>query len=138
MKLFFALVLFALFTVDQSIANVKNNKKLIRVTLAVEFVAIGKPNPPPQTFFIQKGTYAIDAFLKKNSTQCYNIVYTVSKFGAYITTVCDVKQTANDLWFFYINNKESPVGVSCYEVKNNDKLTLSYETYPESQAHDEL
>ncbi|XP_057295599.1 uncharacterized protein LOC130624048 [Hydractinia symbiolongicarpus] len=99
----------------------------VTTTLQVEFVSIDHQNPPPQNLTIGRGTFAIDAFIAANNTPCYNFVYTVSTFGALITEVCDVKQNNVSHWFFYINNTRSSVGVSCYEVKNNDVLTLRYE-----------
>ena len=99
-------------------------------TLRVKFEAIQKPNPDPLHLTFEDWYYAINAFKlgNTNTTPCYNFKYTTGDFGAFITEVCDVKnnQTKSFYWMFDVNGKQSPVGVSCYKVQENDNLTLVY------------
>ena len=96
----------------------------------MKFEAINKPDPAPLQLTFDDWYYAINAFKlgNTNTTPCYNFKYTTSDFGAFITEVCDVKNnyTASLNWMFLVNGVESPVGVSCYKVQDNDNLTLVY------------
>eukprot|EP00111_Clytia_hemisphaerica_P018539 TCONS_00054843-protein len=104
--------------------------KKIPATLRVQFEAIDKPDPAPLNVTFDDWYYAINAFKlgNTNTTPCYNFEYTTGDFGAFVTEVCDVKnnQSENLYWMFDINGKQSPVGISCYQVQENDNLTLVY------------
>ncbi|XP_057291735.1 uncharacterized protein LOC130614325 [Hydractinia symbiolongicarpus] len=103
-------------------------KEKIHITLQVQFEAVNKTNPQPLSITVDKGTYAVDAFLAVKDKPCYNLHYTLFKYGAFIDAMCNVRNNSKKsfYWMFYINNKLARVGVSCYEVKKYDVLTMRY------------
>ncbi|MCL2342192.1 MAG: DUF4430 domain-containing protein [Firmicutes bacterium] len=57
------------------------------------------------------------------------IVSEDSQYGAFITSINDIKQDSNHFWNYYINGEYANVGVSAYEVQNNDKIEFRLEEF---------
>ena len=111
------------------------NRAVVRVT----FLAINKNAPHGVSVETNENATAFDAIIaagRKN--ECYKIKYQMfGALGAYITEVCGIKidNSKSFYWFFYVNGKRAPVGVSSYIMQNNDYITLSYEYWNSTSAH---
>lgn len=52
-----------------------------------------------------------------------------SDYGAYIISIDDLEQGDNYYWNYYVNGEYASVGVSSYEIKNNDVFTFKLEKF---------
>ena len=52
-----------------------------------------------------------------------------SDYGAYIISIGDLEQGDNYYWNYYVNGEYASVGVSSYEIKNNDVFTFKLEKF---------
>ena len=111
--------------------NPVSHSDTYNITLRVVFDVTNKPDPSPVHLRFQKNESktAFDILLAAQNRPCYNMNYTIhSKYGAFITSICGVKNnnTANYYWMFFVNGKLAPVGVSSYDVKPNDIIKMQY------------
>ena len=111
--------------------NVREVIPTYNVTLKVEFHAIDKQDPPPLrlNFPINLNKTAFDVLQAVQSQPCYNFKYVWDpKHGVFITSICGVsnENTLYNYWFFYVNDKKAPVGVSSYQISPNDMIEMRY------------
>ena len=108
----------------------RSHSDTYNITLRVVFDVTNKQDPGPVhlTFLKNESKTAFDILLAAQNRPCYNLNYNISKYGAFITSICGVKNnnTANYYWMFFVNGKLSPVGVSSYDVKPNDVIKMQY------------
>lgn len=52
-----------------------------------------------------------------------------SQYGAFITSLKDIKQEDNYYWNYYVNGDYATVGISSYNIKENDKLEFRLEKF---------
>ena len=57
------------------------------------------------------------------------IVSEDSVYGAFITSINDVKQGNNYFWNYYVNGEYATVGVSAYEVQDEDIIEFRLEKF---------
>ena len=57
------------------------------------------------------------------------IVYENSQYGAFIISINSIKQENDYYWNYYVNGEYVTVGISDYEIKNNDKFEFHLEKF---------
>ena len=70
--------------------------------------------------------YLLDAL---NSLEDLKVETEDSDYGAYIISISDLEQGDNYYWNYYVNGEYASVGVSSYEIKNNDVFTFKLEKF---------
>lgn len=70
--------------------------------------------------------YLIDAL---NSFSDLKIKTESGDYGAYITSINDLEQSNNYYWNYYVNGEYASVGISKYEIKDNDTITFKLEKF---------
>ena len=58
-----------------------------------------------------------------------NIKTELGDYGEYIISINNIKQEDNYYWNYYVNDNYASVGISQYEIKNNDKITFKLEKF---------
>jgi len=71
-------------------------------------------------------TFLYNALMKMDDLK---IEATNSGYGEFITSINGVAGQGNYYWNYYVNGKYSTVGVSTYEVQNNDNIKFILERY---------
>ncbi len=100
----------------------KNTKKTINVSLKL----------PNKSFNskIKLNSTAYDLMVKLQKEQKINFFgQWFGDLGFFVEQINNIKNDKKNgyFWFFYINNKLSPVGISNYILKNNDLIEWRYE-----------
>lgn len=70
--------------------------------------------------------YLLDAL---NSLEDLKVETEDSDYGVYIISIGDLEQGDNYYWNYYVNGEYASVGVSSYEIKNNDVFTFKLEKF---------
>jgi hypothetical protein len=52
-----------------------------------------------------------------------------SQYGAFIISLQGIEQTDGSFWNYYVNEEYATVGVSSYEIKDNDKFEFRLEKF---------
>jgi len=63
--------------------------------------------------------------------QNLTIVTEDSQYGAFITSINGIAQDDSHFWNYYVNGEYANVGVSTYEIQNNDKFEFRLEKFNE-------
>lgn len=110
----------------------------MRVTYEITFADGEKENPRPKIFFLKEPTtFGIDLLVKANkqSKSCYQSSWTLGIYGAFVNKICGISNDAakGKFWFFYVNNKLADVGVSCFKLKNGDRMRFTFQKTPDNK-----
>ena len=124
------LIIMAIFTLvgcNKNETNNNNNNNTNDSNKNIQIMVYDKKNN--EVYNEKKKTkdkYLVDLL---NSISELKVVTEDSQYGKFITSIMDIKQGNNYYWNYYVNGIYAEVGISSYEIKDNDSYTFKLEKF---------
>lgn len=120
-------IFFILFITILVVGCTKDNKKEIDTNKEITIIVYEKKdNIIYEQTINTKEKYLLNVL--KNIDEL-NIKTELGDYGEYIISINNIKQEDNYYWNYYVNDNYASVGISQYEIKNNDKITFKLEKF---------
>lgn len=98
-------------------------RTFVNVTISIDYAGVGNNFTLTKKIRVENRTLLFDAM--ENG---FDITYTTHvTWGAFITSIEGIENTATSYWMYYVNGEHALVGVSAYQITEPVEIEWRYE-----------